>query len=286
MPQPLSYECAGSGYFRRIVYRLHWTTNTHFYLEQQPGGYCFGGTALYSGDIVQANSLTRFMYTDSATLFENGSYFWTEYQWESELMTPQQFAQDCAVREYNLETDHFYLHFIPGVCGLGESIPDGSGDRLYEENYSGRTQYDVLRFNPHTARVQTIFSGDPVQIWDVSSDGHYLVFFIINDAGRYLAILDLQTGTIIHTGITHEDFALPSWNHDSRRLLFWSSSVPSVLNMETGEVIDITLPSTIPLERYSAEWLDDGTLRIAMGQGNTWDEDWIVQSAEWIVQVP
>jgi hypothetical protein len=173
------------------------------------------------------------------------------------------------------------------VCSLGREIPDGSGDRLsFRLIHTFPYRYEVLRFNLHTGQVQTIFRGETGLFQSLSPNGRYMAF---TNTNHHLAILDLQTEIMTDTGEVADFGDLEEeniWDNQSRHLLFWQDEMLRLWNMETQETTDILLRDNLRLRYYDTEWLEDGGLWLRITNHYLPEDEWLMQSAEWIIQVP
>ena len=92
------------------------------------------------------------------------------------------FLQDwCGLRIYNLETRELMTYpRIDRVCGVGNPIEDGSGDRLYRYTDWWETA-ELIRFNPFISESQTLYQGEIEAIWDIDENSNIATILIGSD---------------------------------------------------------------------------------------------------------
>lgn len=192
----------------------NWADNTHPVLSLREtrlgqGTEADGLTqALLVMDLAQSNSLKTIVSND--TLRSDGAmhYLWLSAA-HSSLQTPT--SDDCRLHEFDLKTLNIKIYDpIPGVCGLGLDIPDGSGSRLYlADDQANKAAARLIRFNLHTGAAQTIYTGEINMLVSISPKGRYAELNVGNlmqlyrsgtlpqSDGPTLQILEISTGKIV-----------------------------------------------------------------------------------------
>jgi hypothetical protein len=162
---------------------VDWIDETHVLLVTQPAGS--GRPArynIYVADVTQANSATL-LYSGEAFGVPNNFYNPRVLEW---------LEGDCTFYEMPFETLIATRYTIPGVCGMGVPIEDGSGDWLLMQNDS------VLRYNRESREAWVLFIGD-IECHDFSPAPGGLYQVLRLGAGcEALTVLALQSGEIVY----------------------------------------------------------------------------------------
>ncbi len=133
--------------------------------------------SLFVADVTKVNSLQPIVshYAPSnvplAQYQENPSRF----VWIPGYYSFVTGSEACQVHEFSLKTFHTAIYGeIPGVCGLGITIPDGTGDRIFRsvepDMLGDQRDATLIRFNYQRGTSHTLLTA-PIQVIESLSPG-------------------------------------------------------------------------------------------------------------------
>lgn len=168
------------------------------------------------------------------------------------------YQETCGLQIYYPETrQKTTAPYIPGICGTGMIIPDGTGDRLYRSlNYTegqGITSATLLRFNWETGKKTALLTDEIQWIDSVSPDGRYVILAVDHNAQVVddimleghsydihptAVVFDLRMGKVIyeiHGGDWYYDLRV-TWIDGSTFYI----QVYDQFNLHVGQIVKLT----------------------------------------------
>jgi WD40 repeat protein len=190
--------------------------------------------------------------------------------------------REDGLRYYDFTTHEFIVYpYIERANGVGDVIPDGSGDRLYRAlNY--RDDYPIftapaatlIRFNYETLESTEIYTGEVEWVEGFSPDGRYAVLYVGHDnsigsnlvlaesQGCYspdgnasLAILDLLDNTIVYEAsgslwdaCANNPFRSPYPDNYPLSLIWLDGSIFFIQGLDGDTALLVTLGEAVEIE--------------------------------------